>query len=232
MGALMTLRKCVACKSEIAADATICAPCGTRQDWLRYLQFGSVIISLLVGLVSVSGIAFSLIYNTFHESKAEIEMSVVRVESIEGKITPPPVGPGQQGPAEPKGQRIHYNLKVAMLMTNKGNLAGAVIPKAITLRGSDGSVIEGSSEEVFTLDAKDYKVHVLEFHIKVPEGGVLPIDIQALRNAGKDVPRTFPCGGGQLDIEILDHGNKGSMVSLPVANCAVEVHFIEGDARH
>jgi hypothetical protein len=57
--------RCVACKEEICAGATICTKCRTPQDWTRYIfgwkDFGSAILALIPlwsGAIALWALAF------------------------------------------------------------------------------------------------------------------------------------------------------------------------------
>ena len=52
---------CVHCHSSISPGAPRCAECGGYQNWRRHLTLSATVLSLLVALISVSGLAIPLI---------------------------------------------------------------------------------------------------------------------------------------------------------------------------
>lgn len=68
--------RCKVCREEISLGAKKCVHCDSFQTWRRHLNFSSTVLSLLVALVSVSGIAFPAITAALHVPKANVIFDV------------------------------------------------------------------------------------------------------------------------------------------------------------
>ena len=74
---------CRVCKEPIQIGALICNVCKSRQDWRRHVTVSSSVLSLLVALVSVTGIAIDDIVAALRSKKSDIRVTVIRTREHE-----------------------------------------------------------------------------------------------------------------------------------------------------
>ncbi|WP_127749604.1 hypothetical protein [Parasedimentitalea marina] len=73
---------CIECKHVIPAGALKCKECNSFQDWRRFLALSSTTLSLIVALLSVSGIVVPLLIETLSEKKAVLASKVVSIGDV------------------------------------------------------------------------------------------------------------------------------------------------------
>lgn len=110
-------RQCVACKRAIVQGATKCDKCGAAQNWRRHLQISSTVLSLLVALVTATGIVATLLVTTFRTDFSQIEVSA-RAVSIY--------------------QREAVHVDATVLVTNTGTASGYIESAEIQIHHDDG----------------------------------------------------------------------------------------------
>lgn len=71
-------RHCIDCKQVVLAGQKKCAVCGSFQDWRRYLSVSSTLLSLLVALISVTGVVAPILKDTLTREESAV---VTRVSS-------------------------------------------------------------------------------------------------------------------------------------------------------
>ena len=72
--------KCIACKSALKEGAKLCVPCGTYQDFRRYLALGNVSLTLLIALISVFTVFISSLDKNLVKDE-DVTISVVEVKA-------------------------------------------------------------------------------------------------------------------------------------------------------
>lgn len=72
---------CTECKHAIPSGARKCKECNSFQDWRRYLVLGGTALSLLVALLSVSGIVVPLLVSTLSEKTAILNSKVTSIDN-------------------------------------------------------------------------------------------------------------------------------------------------------
>lgn len=55
--------RCLGCDEKISCNAKVCSKCGSFQNWRRYLNLGSTVISLLVAFISLIIVFISQLEN-------------------------------------------------------------------------------------------------------------------------------------------------------------------------
>lgn len=71
-----SLKKCLVCKQGIDEKAIKCAKCGSFQNWRRHVKLSGAILSLLVALVSVSGLAIPIILESIRGGQSLLKIGV------------------------------------------------------------------------------------------------------------------------------------------------------------
>lgn len=126
--------RCIACAREMASGAVKCAQCGSFQNWRRHLQFSATVLSLVVAIISVSGLVVPLLVKTFQQ-----ETSAVKVTFRSATINSWESG-GAAGADEVRVDA--YGIRVRILVTNTGNKPGFVESAVVKLEGADGPIAE------------------------------------------------------------------------------------------
>lgn len=70
------LKRCVECKLEIPAEATICTHCDSYQDWRRFFAVGDMTLTSIIALFSVLGIAIPIIMDAIRPKSAILHFEV------------------------------------------------------------------------------------------------------------------------------------------------------------
>lgn len=70
---------CIECRHVIPEKALKCKECNSFQDWRRFLILSGTTLSLIVALLSVSGIVVPLLIDTLSEKKAVLTSKVVSI---------------------------------------------------------------------------------------------------------------------------------------------------------
>ncbi len=69
--------RCRLCKKPIELGAIKCTECDGYQNWRRYFDFSSVILSLLVALFSVLTVAVPVIVHVFTSERSDVGISEI-----------------------------------------------------------------------------------------------------------------------------------------------------------
>jgi hypothetical protein len=102
---------CIQCAKSIPIHAKKCTECDSFQDWRRHLQFSGLALSLLIALLSVTGLTTQKIIEAFQGHRTRIQTKFV--SSLHGTLE-----------AKPDSRNA---LVVNLLITNSGDR-----PRAIT----------------------------------------------------------------------------------------------------
>ena len=124
-------KKCIVCKQVIDLEATKCHHCSTFQTWRRHLALGTVIVSLTVAIISITGLIVPPLKKAFHQPKSNIDVSLQGV-----------------GPIKPRGGQImgdlwtgfSYMLSLQLLYSNTGDKPGIVTGGSIVLESTGKQV--------------------------------------------------------------------------------------------
>jgi len=73
--------RCVACMEPIAAGAKKCVHCGSYQNWRRFLNVGTGMLSLMVALISVLTVATPVFKSALTAQKPEMHYSFLRYQA-------------------------------------------------------------------------------------------------------------------------------------------------------
>ncbi len=178
------LSRCITCKREIDRAALKCAECGSLQNWRRHLQFSATILSLIIAIISVSGLVVPMLVQTFKQETSAIEASL-RSITIKAKSRPY------------SGHILieSYVIEARLLLTNTGMKPGFIESAVLQLEGKHGLIGKAvlnisSSEAVVKPDT--FVLIDTEGKLETKKSGVfwfgprsrdssLNIDIQTLR---------------------------------------------------
>jgi len=69
---------CRICRKPIEPGAVKCTACGSYQNWRRFFSFGTIALSLLVALISVSTTAIQVTKNMFAKEQSDLRFSLVK----------------------------------------------------------------------------------------------------------------------------------------------------------
>ncbi len=107
---------CIECKFGIHPEAKKCVHCQSRQDWRRFFDFSSTILSLLIALLSVLGLSMASIVGALSDVDAKVRVNLLatRVDHLR------------------YGDKAMRSLVATIWVTNGGKLPGAV--KSVSLR--------------------------------------------------------------------------------------------------
>lgn len=72
---------CRVCRKPIEPGAIKCTECDSYQDWRRFFSFGTVALSLLVALISVSTTAIQVAKNLLAKEQSDLRFSLVKYGS-------------------------------------------------------------------------------------------------------------------------------------------------------
>lgn len=132
--AVVPKQRCIACRQEIEAGATICVHCKTPQTWRRYLLFSSTVLSLLVALASVLGLTLPILQKSFHSPRSNITVSLLSVGDIK------PRGGASIGDL---WTGYTFMLTLQLALTNNGDAPGTLTAGAVELRVGPNQVASG-----------------------------------------------------------------------------------------
>lgn len=65
-------KPCIACRESISAEAMRCRICGSSQSWGRHFALSDSLLSLLVALVSVTGLSLPVIVNALRQKNSRL----------------------------------------------------------------------------------------------------------------------------------------------------------------
>src|SRR5262249_52769347 len=68
--------KCLVCREEIASGAAKCVHCDSYQDWRRFMNLSTPILSLLIALISVLTVAVPVVERVLTRKKALVRLTV------------------------------------------------------------------------------------------------------------------------------------------------------------
>lgn len=74
----MTNSVCIICRKPIEEGAKKCTECDSYQDWRRHFSFGTVVLSLLIALISVSTTSFQVAKNLLAKEQSDLRFSLVK----------------------------------------------------------------------------------------------------------------------------------------------------------
>jgi hypothetical protein len=72
---------CKLCKEEIKKDAIVCLHCNNYQNWKRYLNFSSILFSLLIAAFTVIGFTYPYLKEKLQPLKTEIKATLMGTTS-------------------------------------------------------------------------------------------------------------------------------------------------------
>lgn len=73
--------QCKLCKEEIKNNAKICVHCGSYQNWKRYLNFSSIILSLFIAVFTLSGFTYPYLKEKLQPLKTELKATLMGTTS-------------------------------------------------------------------------------------------------------------------------------------------------------
>ena len=68
---------CKLCKEEIKDDAKVCIHCGSLQNWKRYLNFSSLILSLVIAAFTVFGFTYPYLKEKLQPLKTQLSATIM-----------------------------------------------------------------------------------------------------------------------------------------------------------
>jgi hypothetical protein len=69
---------CKICRKPIEIGARKCTECDSFQDWRRHFSIGTVVLSLLIALISVTTTGFQVVHDLLAKEQSDIRFSLVR----------------------------------------------------------------------------------------------------------------------------------------------------------
>ena len=70
-------KRCVSCLESMVPGATKCPHCGSFQNWRRYLNLSTVMLSLLIALISVSTVGISIFKEVIIPKRAKLNVLIL-----------------------------------------------------------------------------------------------------------------------------------------------------------
>lgn len=72
---------CKLCKEEIKKDALVCVHCSNYQNWKRYLNFSSIIFSLIIAAFTIFGFTYPYLKEKLQPLKTELNATLMGTTS-------------------------------------------------------------------------------------------------------------------------------------------------------
>ena len=69
--------QCKLCKEEIKKNAIVCVHCGSYQNWKRYLNFSSILLSLVIAGFTVFGFTYPYLKEKLQPPKTELKATLM-----------------------------------------------------------------------------------------------------------------------------------------------------------
>jgi hypothetical protein len=212
-------KPCIDCSSEIPDDARKCVHCGALQTWLRHIGFSSTVLSLLVALVSVAGLAIPPIVDAFTPLESRLSSQVLSVGAIradyDARMASGNSSWGYVG--------LRYCVTFTVLVHNSGNAPGVLKTAQIFMHGADEKIAAQAEYIVPASDAiikpKDFRAVEITTPLVIrnktifPQAKAVPVDettFQAPYSKGKVMLRTVGHDGNEEAVPHLLFGSYGS----------------------
>jgi hypothetical protein len=195
---------CVVCKKPIPKGALKCTECSSFQGWRRHLEFSSLALSLLVALVSVSGIVVPALIKAIRPPSSDVRASLVSVERVE--VRPQPsyaVG------------KLRYVLPVLILVTNPGERPALLKECNVRVQGA-GQSAEARVAQVESFPAAKGTLTVLP--VKLTAGEFRPLRLLVDLSPSADLPEDWSLSEVRSSNEIKREVTIGGVVDLAILN--------------
>jgi predicted nucleic acid-binding Zn ribbon protein len=163
-------RRCVACCKPIELGASKCTECGTYQNWRRHLDFGATVLSLLVAVISVTGLVVPILLRAFQEERSNVQVSLRGIKIVPWESV------GVVG-----GDTIRvdtYGVEVNLLFSNTGDKPGFVDSATLSLAGDKGPIGEarlGISPEDSLVKPGTFSIINIRSKLKLAGPNTLPV---------------------------------------------------------
>ena len=135
-------KECIYCHSEIHDKAIKCKECDGFQNWRRYLNFSSNILSLLIVLISVLTVSIPVIVDTMRSDVTRIAFNIVE----EPKFTAY-VENQQDGISGEMFSTVKYNMYFPVVIANSGNKMGFLYRLEASVKDGHGKLDLFSEKE-------------------------------------------------------------------------------------
>ena len=212
-------RACVACDGEISSRAVKCPRCGTYQNWRRKLTFSSTVLSLLIALISVTGLVLPRIMDSF------VEGARLHVELDQWHGSFPGSGGGKLG--EYQRGLSEFEITGTLIISNSGDRSAHLHAVDLVLRITDGPsslLIDGEAASLpFTktiqgevtkqMELAPGGIYFAEFRVFDVLRASYPMTDEEYK-AGKWYPLDFT--GTQIVVELVRHDLSREEISLPL----------------
>ncbi len=123
--------ECRECKSSIPDGALKCVKCDAYQDWRKFTQFSAMILSLLIALLSVSGVVIPYLINSLkgYESNISVNLGGVYIYSTDAERFIEKYQANRYNTFS--GDRITFH-HLPIVVSNSGSADGAILAADIS----------------------------------------------------------------------------------------------------
>lgn len=218
-GAIQATVPCLACRSQIPAGALKCVHCDSYQGWRRHLEISSLALSLLVALVSVSGIVVPALIKAVDRPASEVAAKLISIQPIE--IRPLPsyaVG------------KLRYVLPIVVLITNTGERP-ALVEKCVVSFRVAGEEANSVSAQLELFQNRQGAATPLALPLKLEPGAFSPFRLLAELQSSADLPDDWSNSevrissdeiksqvtiGGTLELSVLNSDAADTEISVEI----------------
>lgn len=128
-------KECIYCRSEIHDKAVKCKECDGYQNWRKYLNFSSNILSLLIALISVLTMSIPIIINEVKSDSSRITFNIIEEPKFTAKVQDYGDGLNVE-----RFSTIKYNINFPILIANSGNKSGFLYRVEASVKDGHGKL--------------------------------------------------------------------------------------------
>lgn len=169
---------CVVCRNSIPEGALKCTECGSFQNWRRHLDFSSLVLSLLVALLSVSGIVIPALYKTLNPPKSQVQSALILMHPIDVH----PLRAYEIG-------KLRYTLPLEILITNSGDRSALLTGFSVNLSGAGQPSDKGLAARFELLQVSQSVSGVLPLTLE--PGAFKPVRLLVEMNPSDSLPQDW-----------------------------------------
>lgn len=214
-------RTCIACDGIISPRAFKCSHCGAFQNWRRYFQLSSSILSLLIALISVTALVLPSMLDVLFEG------ADLKVELVDWNLSRSRGGGGQ--PGEYKRGLRRFTIDGELMISNTGNRSAYLDSVRMVLQLSkapEGATI-GPGQEHLELPFNKTVNAEFEDNIEVSPEAIQFIQFTIFDQLSVSYPVTdeewrekkyhlLDFSHSQLVVEILRHDLSREKITFPL----------------
>lgn len=201
---------CIVCRNQIPVGALKCTECDSFQNWRRYLEFSSLALSLLVALISVSGIVIPALVKSLDPPRSKVQGALILMHPIEVH----PLRAYEIG-------KLRYKVPLDILITNSGDRTALLTDFSVSLSGA-GQPLDKS---FLPLKLEPGAFKPVRIVVELKPSDSLPQDWNLSEVRHSDMIKATVELGGSIRLDLLNSqaAHETIRLDLPTQNNAIVV---------